>query len=404
MLNNPAKFIMFKKPFEDVLNYKNLIEIDKCKVIARGDTLTDLVDNINENEEYRVFPIVQEDLLEEGWKYPENYDKKGQRFKKGSYKINKWGGRYLRAPSIYFKILRKSKNKLIKLGDIAEIKFGIKTGANDYFYLNDKALSKWKIEGEFVKPVVKSPKECKKLLLDPNDLKFKIFMIHQPKSRLKGTNALKYIEWGEKAEIEIKQGTRKGRKIIGFQNIDSIQGRSLWYDLGHRNYPDAIWVKSVNDNHGQSILNRELCTDQRLYEIYFNESYEKIIQAIILNNSLFYLDKEINGRVNLGDGVLDTAVFEAKKIHIIKPSMLQGKKKIEFDINSVIFKSIFEELNVDPTIPIKNQIPKPIPERNSIDQPIFDILELEKDEINELYIALCELIYQRLEKSRTFKN
>ena len=402
MLKNTAKFIMFKKSFEEVVNSKTFIDIDSIKANTRGNKITELMDNIFEHNDYRIFPIIQEDLLEEGWKYPDTYDGKMGKFKKGNYKFNKWGGKYLRAPSIFYTILKKGKTDLIEFGAIADIKFGIKTGANDFFYLDDVAQNKWNIEEEFLKAVIKSPKECKKLFIDTNDLKFKIFMCHKPISKLKGKNALKYILWGEKAEIEIKQGTRKGDKIIGYQNIRSIQDRTLWYDLGKRRFPDAIWVKSINDNHGQSILDGTLYTDQRLYEIYFNKEYKKNVQTVLLNNSLFYLDKEINGRANLGDGVLDTAVFEAKKIHVIKPSLLQ-EQDINIDMESITFKSIFEELNINPSFPIREQIPKPSKERSVIDQPIFDLLKLTKEEINELYLALCELVNLRLKKSKTFK-
>lgn len=47
------------------------------------------------------------------------------------------GGKYLRAPDIYFTILEKGRDKLVRLGDIAEVRFGIKTGANEFFYLED---------------------------------------------------------------------------------------------------------------------------------------------------------------------------------------------------------------------------------------------------------------------------
>ena len=50
---------------------------------------------------------------------------------------NKWGGKYLRASDIYFTILEKGKGKLVKLGDIADIRFGITAGANDFFYVED---------------------------------------------------------------------------------------------------------------------------------------------------------------------------------------------------------------------------------------------------------------------------
>jgi len=69
MLNHTAKFVMFKKPFEEVINTKNLIEIENVKVKIRGEGITELVKNVVKTKDYRVFPILQEDLLEDGWEY-----------------------------------------------------------------------------------------------------------------------------------------------------------------------------------------------------------------------------------------------------------------------------------------------------------------------------------------------
>ncbi|WCJ60931.1 Eco57I restriction-modification methylase domain-containing protein [Fontisphaera persica] len=55
--------------------------------------------------------------------------------KTAHYEANKWGGKYLRAPEIFFTILEKGKGKLVRLGDIADVRRGITTGANRFFYL-----------------------------------------------------------------------------------------------------------------------------------------------------------------------------------------------------------------------------------------------------------------------------
>jgi len=79
-----------------------------------------------ENEIYRLHIVNQKDL----WEF-------GRDEKTGQYTGNKWGGKYLRAPEIYWRILEKGKGKLVKLGDIAEVKRGFTTGANEFFYVED---------------------------------------------------------------------------------------------------------------------------------------------------------------------------------------------------------------------------------------------------------------------------
>ena len=86
------------------------------------------------------------------------------------YTGDKWGGKYLRAPDIYHHILDTKADKLVRLGDVAEVRFGIKTGANEFFYLDQANIDQWGIEPEFLRPVMTSPQESRSLLVDPSTL------------------------------------------------------------------------------------------------------------------------------------------------------------------------------------------------------------------------------------------
>jgi len=99
-LGNTAKFVMFKKPFEQAITPRNLIEIDSLEVKVKEEKLSKLVDNIVDTQDYRCFPITQSDLLEDG------YSTKSQ-----TYNGNKWCGKFIQAPEIFYTILRKSEKK-----------------------------------------------------------------------------------------------------------------------------------------------------------------------------------------------------------------------------------------------------------------------------------------------------
>lgn len=134
--NNLTRFVMFKKPFEEISFSEIFIDIENIK-------------NIVSNEDYRIRLLTQKELYEDGLEIPEG----------GTvpiYEGNKWGGKYLRAPDIYFVILKKggvltniSENeeiaiererervRLIPLKTVAEVCRGFTTGANEFFYLED---------------------------------------------------------------------------------------------------------------------------------------------------------------------------------------------------------------------------------------------------------------------------
>ncbi|MFH1048310.1 MAG: DNA methyltransferase, partial [Patescibacteria group bacterium] len=338
--NHKTKFVAFKKPFEEAIFTENLLAIEDAEKVVSNDI-------------FRVYPIAIKDLEEAGMEYDGEEQKK---MKLGKYVGDKWGGKYLRAPDIFFTILEKGKDKLVKLGDIAEVRFGIKTGVNKFFYLTNEQIAKWKIEKEFLKPVIKSPRECKSILVDPKDLKYKIFICNKSKVELKGTNALRYIEWGESKK---------------FNKIPTVSNRKYWWQ--NPDFGSKIFMQmSYNDIFRFWYSKDEIRCDARLYTI----SLKSEEDVYLLNSTISAFIIELFGRANLGEGALDFKVYEADQILVL------DKEKIKTKINREIFlrpiKSIFEECGIDPKsdVPIEKQIPKPLPDRAELDKIVFDALDL----------------------------
>ncbi|OYT68864.1 MAG: hypothetical protein CFK49_12745, partial [Armatimonadetes bacterium JP3_11] len=86
---------------------------------------------------------------------------------------------------------------LVRLGDIAEVRRGFTTGANEFFYLEPVGLrvadvlggkagervqvqngAGWQgeIETAWLRPVIKSPRELKTLRVRPEDLRYLVLM------------------------------------------------------------------------------------------------------------------------------------------------------------------------------------------------------------------------------------
>ncbi|MCX7839545.1 MAG: hypothetical protein N2559_08850, partial [Anaerolineae bacterium] len=236
-----AKFVAYKKPFEEVLTVPNLLAIERATEITRTD-------------DYRVYPITQRELFIEGAEdsHPAlSLVGEGQEgVETLKYTGGKWGGKYLRAPDIFFKILEKGKGKLVRLEEIAEVRRGFTTGANEFFYLEDitnetrerlpraglrycRNGAGWEgwLEEEFLKPVIKSPREVRGIIVRPDELRYKIFMCHKTKPQLKAddnTHALAYITWGEKQE---------------YHKRPTCRGRARWWDLGQQERQDFIMLR-----------------------------------------------------------------------------------------------------------------------------------------------------------------
>jgi hypothetical protein len=347
---NTARFLMWQVPFEDASNPLLWQEIESAKGRLH-------------RAEFRLRPFAASNLIAAGSPDPQKPDE---------YSGNKWGGKYLRAPEIYDVILEKGKDKLVRLGDVADVRFGIKTGANEFFYLDEAKAREWGIEKKYLKPVIKSPRECRSIIVKAGDLKTLVFMCREEKKDLKGTNALAYIKAGEKN---------------GWHELPSTVGRARWWDLGVRQFPNIVWVKSINDSHRQALIPFKAFVDQRLYEIV--SSLPLQLNAS-LNSTPTILMKELEGRVNLGEGALDTTVYEAQNVMVFDPSLWPAS-----------VEEIHNEMSQRDIGSVANEIHQP--DRRALDAIIFDALGLTSGERDAVYEATVNLVEKRLQKAGSLK-
>ncbi|MBU3957547.1 MAG: hypothetical protein KKB25_00550, partial [Nanoarchaeota archaeon] len=120
------------------------------------------------------------------------------------------------------------------------------------------------------------------------------------------------------------------------------------------------------------------------------------------------LMKEINGRVNLGEGALKTEGVDIERFFSIHPKELN--KDIIKKINGWIKKykyslqeSVFSEIGADS--PEEVSLEKVKPDRRELDKIIMgEILGLAESEQIEVYKAIIHLVKSRIEKAKSVKK
>ncbi len=301
-------------------------------------------------------------------------DLKREGTREHKYTGDKWGGKYLRAPDIYWTLLEKGKDKLVRLGDVAEVRRGFTTGANEFFYLDTERIQEWGIESEYLKPVIKSPRECKSIRVDPSQLQFKLFMCHADRAALAGTAALDYIKWGE---------------IQGFHQRPSCRSRARWWDLGKWSYPDMLWSDAYNVRFGCFENAGDYFGDKRFFVIEFKE--KNLAARAYLNSTIIPLLIETEGISNLGEGVIYTNVYWLKTLPILEESHIA--KEIH---------QCYENIKMREILPIFDEIHQS--DRLALDAIIFDALNLTQGERDGIYEAVVNLVESRLRKARSLKG
>ena len=326
--NNTVRFIMFKKPYEEIMDPEVFIDIEK------DDNLVPLTEGkMRSTDIYRLHTATQKELLEYG---------KGE---KGNYEGNKWGGKYLRAPRIYWRILEKGKNKLVKIDNFADIEG----------YIHDNNT------GE------KFPK---------------VFFL----------KSVKDIEC-----IKLNYNT-KGVYLFGVKQ----KGKS-------RIVADCLFPRTLNDRHIIVFNKSKYVKNNKNKKVYAKEFYKIIVKqkeqilplVINLNSTFSILQREIYGITSLGGGGLKFNMYDILFFQIVK---LQLLKNYDRYINEFITRkqnNILTEFGFDPSRPIRQQEPNPLPDRKALDDVIFDALGLTEEERKEVYWAVAELVKQRLEKARS---
>jgi len=389
--NHIVKFVAFKKPFEDAVFTEKLWEIEQAKDIVKNDF-------------FRVYPIAAEKLYDEGWEIEE-----GAKKETGKYMGDKWGGKYLRAPDIFFTILEKGKGELVKLKDsLGKVDTGLYSGINDFFYLTEVETTKFNIEEQYIIPLVKSPQYVKKIKLNDEVIsQRKVFICRKSKKDLEALNhngALNYINWGETQVTKAKGKVKAG---MPWPEVPSVKKRKPgWWSIKDVEETKLFMLYGYNDRFLQPYSDVRALSDRRFHMLRLNYNISHKDAALLLNSTLTCLMIELTGRSNLGEGALDFATMDAQKLLLPSIKILDFSSYDHEPFMSRTVNSIFIECGIDAKsdIPIEEQEPKPLPDRKELDDIVFDAIGLTEEERKDVYRGVCRLVWNRISKAKSVKK
>ncbi|HEY2342224.1 MAG TPA: N-6 DNA methylase, partial [Chthoniobacteraceae bacterium] len=214
-------------------------------------------------------------------------------------KTVKWG-EFLRAPEVFFEM--HNAGKLCVVADLTtSCEFGSKTGVNEFYHVTRAEAAEWKIEPEFLRPLLKSPGDEDVIPIDVSSIERCVFVCRMSLAELakkKKVGALAYIRWGE------TQRFMKG-SLAGMTWPHGIEVRNRqpgWYALPeYRAKPARVFLtKAYHDRHVHRYSQEMLIADQRLYFMIPRDGIADELLAALLNSSITALCTETVGRVALG--------------------------------------------------------------------------------------------------------
>jgi type I restriction-modification system DNA methylase subunit len=443
---NLVKFVQLRKPVGQ------LIESDGTEIGQQeaSERFRDLIERTNETTstaDYRILVKPQQELWDEGCRDLGTPNENGEDEEddtdendSGSgaaeqsslhepalaygrqYRGTKWGV-YLRAPDFYFEMMRKFGGGTTPLGEIATVRYGFKSGCDDFFILEDisqEALAEEKdaaafklryrcprklvadgkvciarsgdgsehpIETEFLLPEVQSLMHIEKVLIRTKDVRHRMLVVSQPKSALKGKYVLHYIHFGERETFGTKIPTHKR---------PSCSSRKLWYDIS--NYPvgNIILPIIVQYRHIISWNKNRLPVNHALMVVAGDPGISDKALAAVLNSTLTAFIKPFFSRKLGNEANTQLDVYAAKMLPVVGVSRLpkDAVKRLEaaFDaleerpVTGLVEERLLAAQNWD-TLTDRDAEPRDVPEelkhadRQNLDREVLLALGVPKSEV-----------------------
>jgi type I restriction-modification system DNA methylase subunit len=416
-----------KKSIQELSNNKNLVNfISIDNVLDLESLVKKEVSQLNGySSRVRVISVIQNEL----------------------YSKSKWGV-YFRAPVDYFKLMERLDEKLIRLGEVASVRRGFTSGANNFFYVgkpgesNAFFMSSWDSGTGNLMLYLKDEsviKEFKYQGFQPREPMFiieKEYWMHRatasqkeflweiyyydsqgdywiPNYLVKSPKELSNYEIQErdikyivilippettfdKLQSGIREYISWGEKWVPstgnrFDQRPTCRSRKNWFELKSKEYEsfNLLCLMTINERFPFFYNPCDFYFDARLYGIQFlDDSHRNNFIAsyfLILNSIFSILQLEFLGRSNLGEGALDIKVYEYLLLKIPCDDVIS---KIQSKKINQDFSSI---LNKSP-LNVLNGKPQII--RQITDNFITKLL------LNRLYWEIKDVIQMRIDKAR----
>ncbi len=346
----------------------------------------------------------------------------------GEYFGGKWSI-YLRAPDLWFELQSKFGDKFVPLGQLASVRFGVKSGKDGYFFPVDVTAARLKdltnpeafehefgvprmrvekgelklvmagekrgqlhaIESEYLEPEVHSLMDVDSFVVDSSQCSKSIFLA--PSTVPLKPHAKAYVKWGE-AQKYHRNPTCESRETSD----------SHWYDLSRLPRPSVILPK-IQQYRLIAFLNPEnLYQNSSLLGLYGLSDAEADYFAGLLNSTLGVLPRLLyaRGLGNEGNSQLD--VYSAKMLPVVVSQSESGKKKVGTAFKAMTARkalsfiperrmrqAAFEKQGKHGQLEqFSNLCELDMPDRRALDHTVLELLGIkpkkERDEwINRLY-------------------
>lgn len=357
---NTVRFIQLRRPLAELLEHDGTTLGTMLAADALRDEILQLTTDVNHHR-YRARMVKQGQLWQDGVAL--GHMMRGETVEDaddadddapasaGEYHGGKWGI-YVRAPDLWFELQARFSDKLTPLGQLARIRFGVKSGKDDFFYPKDatadcldacsdavgfeheygvprslvekgriklvlageKRGELHAIESEYLEPEVHSLMEIKGFVARADDCSRLIFLAPSPRRSLKKW-AKAYVQWGEERGVH-----------LGSTCAQRVTEEREWFDLTGHPRGISFWPKAQQYKHAIPLNSGNLQANCNLYDLFPADGISGKAITALLNSTLVILAKHQFGRPVGVEGNLKTEIVDVSMMLV--PDLRMASPKI----------------------------------------------------------------------------
>lgn len=349
-MSNLVRFVQLRKPLSEILIH----DATTAGAILSANRFRDellALDQNTANVRYRARLVQQGDLWHAGVnlsiairKRSINRVDEDSSLQVGEYYGGKWGIN-LRAPDLWFRLLDHLESSLVPLVEIAEVRFGVKSGKDVFFFPKDDSQRALKtvdpdefhkqygvkrdvvasgkvkivlcgeqygeshpIESCYLEPEIHSIMGLDQYDVKSEDCQRLILLLPGNRDQLVNTYAWKYVEWGESRGYH-DNPTCKGR----------VTDAREWYDLTDSPRASVILPK-IQQYRLFTILNRaKFYQASALLGVIDINELSPTLLAALLNSTISVLSRILHARILGNEGNIQLDVYSAEMMLVPDP-------------------------------------------------------------------------------------
>jgi len=277
-------------------------------------------------------------------------------------------GHFLTVPQAIIRLVEHPA--LVALGELADIAYGNKTGANEFFFLDGDDVAEWPIDERFLTPAIKSVRDTDSQVVTRSTTDRFLLDVH---AYVEDVEASSTFGDGSSLTERVKRALeRDGYDTLrayvahgereGYHERATCASREVWFDLGDLLRPEILHPKFFDDRIIPMWNRDRLAPSNAVDGIYLDDDVDEELAMAVLNSTVHKVILECWGRAE-GGGALQLMTYEMESLPIIDPAtvpdarrddlvdalsrLIDGDPDAQADLDAILLETLDMDLDVE---------------------------------------------------------